>query len=159
MATESCPRCGEKAISQTGHCVFCGAVAIAPTIKPSGKDYEKAMRAYRFSSVAFLVFGIVYLAFAVAGTVMWKSPMFGLFLAGTVTTVHGAFLILNHDWVRSISKIACSIRLALFVFMVMILAPYMLHMGLAGIGFFVVFLLDILCLVLMIKTIDEVYFA
>ncbi len=159
MATESCPRCGEKAISQTGLCVFCGAVVIAPTIKPSGKDYDKAMRTYRLSSVAFLVFGILYLAFAIAGTVMLKSPMFGLFLAGTVTTVHGALLIMNHDWVRSISKVACSIRLALFVFMVMILAPYMLHMGPTGIGFFIVFLLDIGCLILMIKTIDEVYFA
>ena len=159
MATESCPRCGEKAISQTGQCAFCGATVIAQKINPSGREFEKAQTAYRFTSISFLVFGILYIALATYGTVILKSPMYGLFLAGAFTSVQGALLIMNHDWVRSVTKIACSVRLALFVFMVMILAPYMLNMGPAGVGFFIVFLLDIGCLVLMIRTIDEVYFA
>jgi hypothetical protein len=159
MASESCPRCGEKAISQTGHCVFCGAVVVAASSKPTGRDYDKALRTYRFTSMAFLVFGVIYLALAVIGTVALKSPMIGFFLAGAVTSIQGALLIMNHDWVRSVTKIVCSCRLGLFAFIVMVLAPYMLHMGPAGYCFFVVFVLDILCLILMIRTIDDVVFA
>lgn len=159
MASESCPRCGEKAISQTGKCVFCGATVIAQKVNPSGREYEKALATYRFTSISFLVFGILYIALATYGTVVLKSPMYGLFLAGAFTSFQGALLIMNHDWMRSVTKTACSIRLALFAFMVMILAPYMVNMGPAGIMFFILFLLDIGCLIKMIRTIDEVYFA
>ena len=159
MATESCPRCGEKAISQTGHCVFCGAVVISAATKPAGKEYEKAMRIYRFASASFLVVGILYLAFAVIGSVMNKAPMVSLFLTGGLTAAHGILLIMNNDWMRSVTKVFCSCRLGLFVFVFLVLAPYMLHLGPFGIGYAAIFAFDMVCLVLMIRTIDDVYFA
>lgn len=159
MPTESCPRCGEKAISQTGHCVFCGAVVIAPTIAPGGKEYDKAMRIYRFVSVSFLLLGVLYLTAGVIGTAMIKKPMLGLFFAALVTLAHGVLLILNNDWIRSITKVVCSIRLGVFALVILTLAPYFFHLGALGITFGLVFLFDVYCLILMIRTIDEVHFA
>ncbi len=159
MATESCPRCGEKAINQTGHCVFCGAVVIAPTTKPSGKEYDKAMRAYKFVSISFLILGILYIAAAVIGSASAKKPLIGLFLDAGFVLAHGVLLIMNNDWIRSITKVACGIRLAALVICLLSFGPYMLNIGATGPGFFAVFLFDAYCLVLMIKTIDEVYFA
>jgi hypothetical protein len=159
VPSESCPKCGEKAISNSGHCVFCGAVVIAPRTVTVGADYQKAMKTYRFVSPTFLVIGVLYLALAVIGSTMTRSPMLGLFVAGVVTTVHGGLLILNNDWVRSVTKVVCISRLAIFGFMFLILLPYMLGMGPVGIGFGILFLIDIGCLIMMIRTIDDVYFA
>ncbi len=159
MATESCPKCGEKAFTQTGHCVFCGAVVRVERPVANTIAFSRAMKIYRLISPAFLVLGILYFAFAIIGTVVLKSPMLGLFIAGTITMVQGILLILNNEWVRSVTKTLCMVRAAIFAFMVMILAPYMLHLGLVGSIFMLVFLLDLACLVLMIRTIDDVYFA
>lgn len=159
MPSESCPKCGEKAISHTGHCVFCGTVVIAPRSAPAGADYDKAMKTYRIASPIFMVIGILYLALAVIGSTMTRTPMLGLLVAGVVTTVHGGLLILNNDWVRSVTKVLCISRLAIFGFMFLILLPYMLGMGSVGIGFGILLLIDIGCLIMMIRTIDDVYFA
>jgi hypothetical protein len=105
------------------------------------------------------VLGIVYVALGIIGSVMLKSPMLGLIVAGSVTFAHGTLLILNNDWIRSITKVVCYVRLALFAFTTAILAPYMLHLGMVGLAFFCVFTVDILCLILMIRAIDDVYFA
>ena len=159
MATESCPRCGEKAITQTGHCVFCGAVVIARATVPSGKGYEKSMRTYNSVSALFLVFGILYIVLAAVGTIMTKSPMLGMLVAGVLTLIQAILLLKNNDWMRSITKVFCMIRLAIFLLMFLVLIPYFIHFKGVGFVFAAVFLVDIYCLVLMIRTIDDVYFA
>jgi hypothetical protein len=85
--------------------------------------------------------------------------MLGLFIAGAVTTCHGVLLIMNNDWMRSVTKLVCIVRLCLFGFMFAILIPYFFHMGPVGIGFAAVFVFDIVCLILMTRCIDDVYFA
>ena len=117
------------------------------------------MRSYLFVSVAFLTLGILYVALGIIGSVLMKRPMSALVISGILTSIHGVLLILNNDWVRSITKVACTVRLAVFAFMVMILAPYMFHMGSVGFGLFMVFVFDVTCLILMIRGIDDVYFA
>lgn len=159
MATESCPRCGEKAISQTGHCVFCGAVVIATATKPTGKDYERSLKTYQLVSAMFLIFGILYCAFAIIGTILLKAPMIGLLIAGIATLVQGILLTKNNDWMRSVTKVFCIIRFGIFLLMFLVLIPYFLHAKIVGFLFAIVFLVDILSLLLMIRSIDDVYFA
>lgn len=157
--TDTCPRCGEKAINQTGHCVFCGAVVIAPKSQPAGKDYEKAMRQYQFASVSFLVLGVLYLALGVIGTISLKSPMLGLFLVGILAAGQGGLLIYKNDWMQSVTKTVCMVRLGVFLLIFALLIPYLVVMKAAGAIFGVIFLWDIICLIVMIRTIDDVYFA
>ena len=159
MATESCPRCGEKAINQTGHCVFCGAVVIAPTVAPSSKNYEKALSAYQKISCAFLIVGIIYIAFGVIGSVMLKKALFGLLSVGILTFAHGTLLIKNNDWVRSVTKVVCGVRLGILILIFLVFCQYSAIYGPIVFAFTTIFVVDMICLVLMIRCIDEVYFA
>ncbi len=159
MATESCPKCGEKAISSTGHCVFCGAVVIAPKTAPAGKAYEQALRMYQWISGSFVVLGIFYIGLGVVGSIMLKSPMLGFFSAGLLSVVHGGMLYANNDWVRSVTKVVCGLRLFVFILIFFTVIPYFLHLGIVGILFSAFFLIDIISLIQMIRIIDEVEFA
>ena len=159
MATESCPRCGEKAISQTGHCVFCGAVVVAPKIAPSGKDFEKSLKAYQWISSAFIVMGVLYFILGVAGTILKRTPMLGLFSIAFFTITHGVLLIKRNDWIQSVTKVVCGIRLFVLVLILLVLLPYMALYGPIVLSFCALFVLDIVCLMQMIRTIDDVYFA
>jgi hypothetical protein len=157
--TDTCPRCGEKAINQTGHCVFFGAVVIAPKTQPTGKAHEKAMRQYQFASVSFLILGVLYLALGVIGTISIKSPMLGLFLVGILAAGQGGLLIYKNDWMQSVTKVICMVRLGIFLLILAILVPYFIVMKTAGLLFGLMFIWDIVCLIVMIRTIDDVYFA
>lgn len=157
--TDTCPRCGEKAINQTGHCVFCGAVVIAPKSQPQGRDYDAAMRKYQFASVSFLILGVLYLALGIAGTAMLKQPMLGLFLVAILAGGQGGLLIYKNEWAQSVTKTVCGVRLGIFLFIFALMVPWFTFFGAPGFLLALVFLWDIICLIVMIRTIDDVYFA
>ncbi len=117
------------------------------------------MRQYQFASVSFLILGVLYLALGVIGTISIKSPMLGLFLVGILAAGQGGLLIYKNDWMQSVTKVICMVRLGIFLLILAILVPYFIVMKTAGLLFGLMFIWDIVCLIVMIRTIDDVYFA
>ena len=132
---------------------------IAPKVAPSGKDYEKSLKAYQWISSEFIVMGVLYFGLGVAGTILRKSPMLGLFSIAIFTIAHGTLLIKRNDWIQSVTKVVCGIRLAILIMILLVLLPYMALYGPIVLAFCALFVLDIVCLIQMIRTIDDVYFA
>lgn len=157
--TDTCPRCGQSVITLEGKCQFCGIQVAKTNLGRTDAEYVKANKAYSLASNIFLVVGVLYLAFAIGGTMTLHEPMIGLFLAAGVTLAHAIMLIYKNDWVQSVTKNVCYVRLGLFIFVLALILPYLLNTSIVGIGFLILFVVDICALILMIKNIDEVYFA
>lgn len=158
MASESCPRCGEKAISDTGHCVFCGA-AVRLAARPATMLRQgRAEKTFGYVAPGFLVVGILYLGLGVIGTFSLNQPMLGLLSLGLVAASHGIMLILKNEWVLSVTRVVCIFRLCVFGFVIALLAPYFLHFGLAGLLVGAAFALDLVSLIVMIRIVEDVVF-
>ncbi len=153
---DSCPKCGERATNEQGRCVFCGTQVLHPATIPTQREADKAKANYRFASWSFTVIGVVYLLVGIVSSIAYRQPMLGLLTSGLVAGGHGVLLLLNNEWAQSVTKPVCIGRLVLLFWFVAILIPYLLFFRLVGIALLAFVMYDILSLILMIRTIDNV---
>ena len=155
---DTCPKCGEKATNDNGQCVFCGTqVTRIETLATPDQEAQFTAK-YRFASWSFIGVGIVYLLVGVIGSIAYHRVLFGFILSGAIATVHGSLLVAKQDVVQSITKTACLIRIALQVWTLLVLLPYMLVLIVPGSLLLLLFSFDITCLFIMYGVIDDVYF-
>lgn len=102
---------------------------------------------------------VLYLGSGVVGSLVLKTPMFGLLFTGVLGAVHCGLLFAENQWVLSISKTLCFWRAGITGFVIAILLPYFLGLGLWGWLFLLLFAIDLITVILLGIASDDVYFS
>ena len=154
-----CPKCGEKATNDKGQCVFCGTQVIQPATIKTPEQVAKADANYRFASWSFIGVGAIYLVVGVVSSIAYRSPMLGLLISALVSIGHGYLLLAKNEWMQSVTKMVCFGRMVLFLWFLSFLVPLLPLFLVPGILLLALIIYDLACLMLMVNTIDDVYFG
>lgn len=106
-----------------------------------------------------VIAGVLYLSMSVIAFAGFRIVPIGFIISGVVSLVHGGLLVAKVDIVQKYTKIACGGRLAMVVYTLSLLAPYIAVLKSVGSLFLVVMVIDLISLILMIQSADDVYFS
>ncbi|HLO98139.1 MAG TPA: hypothetical protein VK171_06065, partial [Fimbriimonas sp.] len=102
---------------------------------------------------------VLYLGGGIVASLVLKAPMYGLLFTGVAAAVHCGFLFAENQWVLSVSKTVCYWRAGVTGFVIAILLPYFLNLGITGWLFLALFAVDLVTVILLGNAADEVYFS
>lgn len=105
------------------------------------------------------VIAAMYLGGGVVGSIIYKTPLLGLLFNGVLGLTLCILLFLNNQWAMSVTKTLCLTRAGITGFVIAIMLPYFLHLGVLGWAFLALFAVDLITVVMLGNAADDVYFS